>query len=126
MPKAKVRPPRVPRGESAKVTIANQANQIKNLIGRVQQLEGLYGEALKMRDGWQSKTYGLEKELATARHDLAREHQFRSSDLARYADAQAEILKLQAKLEGYRLHTKDAAISAQAIWPTFSIKKEGE
>lgn len=34
MPKPKIRPPRAPKNESPKVTIANQAREIKNLTQR--------------------------------------------------------------------------------------------
>lgn len=39
MPKPKIRPPRTPNSESAKVTIANQAKNIRLLISRCETLE---------------------------------------------------------------------------------------
>lgn len=102
MPKAKVRPPRTPQGESAKVTIANQARQIANLTQRCSDL-------VTERDGALAQANRAEMELMNSRRELATEHQFRSADLSRLAEAKAEILRLEATLEGYRMHAKDMA-----------------
>lgn len=102
MPKAKVIPPRTPRGESAKVTIANQAREIAILTNRCEEL-------VLARDTAMSKCHRAEVELFESRQELMREKSYRSADVKRHHEAQAEILKLQSKLEGYRLHTKDRA-----------------
>ena len=107
MPKAKVMPPRTPRGESAKVTIANQANQIKNLMARIQTLDGLYVEAIRMRDAWQSKTYELEKELVVVRNELSRERNYRSADVKRLEEVEAKADRISHSFEGYRMCVRD-------------------
>ncbi len=56
MRKTKVKPPRTPRGESAKVTIANQDNQIRMLTERIVALT--------------NRNFDLERELVMERDSV--------------------------------------------------------
>lgn len=48
MKRARILPPRKPRGESAKTTIANQDNQIRMLIDRIEQLTDELGREQRL------------------------------------------------------------------------------
>lgn len=54
----KIRPPRTPRGENPKVTIANQAKQIIVLIERCVTLETERNSALVESSDWHNKFMG--------------------------------------------------------------------
>lgn len=100
MRRAKVRPPRVPRGESAKVTIANQARQIKNLTARCSDLLNSKDEAIML-------AHQHDADLSRIGNELAREKSYRSADLARLTDAKDTIKRLETHIEGYRMALAD-------------------
>jgi hypothetical protein len=52
---SKIRPPRKPRGEGPKVTIANQDKQIKMLVERVAELQKLNDDNFASAKEWREK-----------------------------------------------------------------------
>ena len=81
-------------------------SQLRNLADRCANL------AVE-RDNAMSRAAKSEMELVVVRRNLANESQFRSADLMRLTEAKAEILRLEAMMEGYRLHAKDVAAPAR-------------
>ena len=100
MPKTRARPPRKQRGESAKITIANQNREIAILTNRCEEL-------VFARDTALSKAHRSEMDVALVRNNLSHEEQFRSADLKRLADARTEITRLKTHIEGYRMALAD-------------------
>jgi mannitol-1-phosphate/altronate dehydrogenase len=85
-------PPRKPRGESAKVTIAMQDKQISMLVNRVEQL-------LKERDIWKHDCNQAEEVADNVQHQLkGLDHILRSTEAAHtrllgWQDCAREILQ---------------------------------
>ena len=100
MPKSKIRPPRTPRGESARVTIGNQARQIRNLTGRCVDL-------VDSRDKTLNLLHSSNEERDRIGIELAQEKSFRTADLRRLSEDRATILRLQTHIEGYRMALAD-------------------
>lgn len=76
MPKPTIRPPRAPKGEDPKVTIANHAREIDNLISRVQVLVKLNEAAttgLRMANSKLDDASGIREEMATEIASLERD-----------------------------------------------------
>lgn len=103
MPKNEVRSPRKPRGESAKVTIANQANEIRTLIARVEQVT-------TQRDKFHNESNEATQRALTAGNRLNQEMQWHKADLDRLSEAQAELATLKTRFEGYRMGVRDALL----------------
>jgi chromosome segregation ATPase len=110
MPRSKVRPPRRPRGESPKVTIANQAREIQTLLGRCEQL-------VAQRDSWEKSSndnYMSGREWRKKADDADRALQDANTQnwrlLEANKDCTAELATLKTKFEGYRLGIRDALL----------------
>lgn len=110
MPKNKVRPPRRPRGELPKVTIANQANEIRTLTARCEQLasrcesfEKSNNENYVSARDWRRKGEEADRSLeASNRQNWA----LMESNKA----LRAELATLKTKFEGYRMGIRDALL----------------
>lgn len=47
---SRIKPPRIPKGEDLKTTVANQARQIEQLLARVETLSTSYGQVMSDRN----------------------------------------------------------------------------
>jgi hypothetical protein len=110
MPKSKVWPPRRPRGESPKVTIANQAREIQTLLARCEQL-------VAQRDSWEKSStdnYVSGREWRKKADDADRALQDANTQnwrlLRANKDCTAELATLKTKFEGYRMGIRDALL----------------
>jgi len=100
MSKAKVRPPRTPKGEPASVTIGNQRQEITTLTRRIQTLvmdrDSNYESARQWRDRAETAERALE---------VARQH--KKADVARLEECQAKLASTEQRFEGYRQAVAD-------------------
>lgn len=89
----RVRAPRVPKGESSKVTIANQGRQIRLLTDRIVELKSLLDAAQKLSDenyengkAWKSECEQAEIKISQFRkkvEDLAGLNSYNNGYIAR-------------------------------------------
>ena len=85
MSKAKIKPPRAPKGESPKVTIANQERQINLLITRLETVNRDNQSLEKERDDWKRLAEDVQEELS-ARNTLSAEQDTGLADMERAYD----------------------------------------
>lgn len=102
MPKAKIRPPRTPRGESARVTIGNLRNEIAALLARVDQVNARYEDAVRMRDDWQRNAFASERGMKEAQQELVTQKAFSRANISRLEECQAKLASTEQRFEGYR------------------------
>ena len=92
--------PKTPKKEKPAVTIANQANEIKNLCERIDHLSRSLNDSRQERDK-------LAKETEIAKYNCDIERQYRKGDVSRLEESQARLARAEVLLEGYRMAITD-------------------
>lgn len=103
------RPPRKPRGESAKVTISVQERLIHNLTARCEDLVRERDTALN--EATENRMHRSYERSATVQvtEMLDRERESRKGDLARLEECQAKLASTEQRFQGYQAAVMDMA-----------------